>query len=73
MIRKMTLSPHQEQSLVAKSLAEYIDSAIRIATPGSFRNFLLETLKVQSKILFDDESTLQDWEIFLERAVRVAA
>jgi hypothetical protein len=70
MIKKMSLSPHEEGSLVAKSPAEFIDSAMKIATPGGPRSLLLETLKRQARLLFDDRSTIQDWEEFLERAVR---
>lgn len=69
MIRQMKLSAPEESILVSRSPTEYVGNAMKVATSGTTRNILLKSLRSKSAKLFNDLSTIQDWENFMKKVV----
>ena len=69
MIRQMKLSAQEESLLVSRSPTEYVENAMKVATSGTTRNVLLNSLRTKSSKLFNDLSTIQDWENFMMKVV----
>jgi hypothetical protein len=65
----MKLSSQEESLLICRSPTEYVENAIKVATSGTTRNILLNSLRTKSSSLFSDFSTIHDWEIFMKRVV----
>jgi hypothetical protein len=70
MIRQMKLE-HRNNSMVARTVNEYIEFAVRIATTGNFRNEIVEALKSRAHLLLNDFSTIRDWEIFFQKVHQI--
>lgn len=69
MIQTMQLNMSTKSSLIATSPIDYIEKAIKISAIGNHRNQILDELRKSSYRLFNDSSTINDWEEFFQRVV----
>lgn len=69
MINKMELNISHREALIASSPIDYVENAIRVATVGNFRNQILDSIQKASHRLYNDNSTISEWEEFIQRVV----
>ncbi len=59
--------------LIAHSLDEYIQSALRVASDNAYRSTLEQRIRARSGLLFEDKESVREWETILEKvAIRSA-
>ena len=58
------------ESCIARDVAEYVQIAVRLGIDRQFREQIRQAILAGRNRLFEDESAVRDWEVFLQSVAR---